>query len=267
MIAELIISFREGFEALLLVAILITFLKKTGRVQDLKYAILGGVLAVTAGLLAGGSVLAFYGGLEEDTRALFEGLTAYLAVIVLTYMIFWMAGKDVRGEVEEEASRKSAFGMALISFVFVVREAFETVLFITPFAVRDTSSAITGTVAGIALASVLTYLIVRAGYRFGLKKFFFITGVLLVLIAGGLAGYGTHEIVEFAEEKGMDNPLFDKAYSLGISETSILHSRGLIGSVFAVMFGYAVSAEWIRLIVHGIYLITILPMIVAKYRK
>jgi len=267
MIAELIISFREGFEAFLLVAILVTFLKKTGRERDLKYAYAGGILAVIAGLVAGGFVLTFYGGLEEDIKGLFEGLASYIAVIVLTYMIFWMASKDVKGEVEEEASTKGALGLAVISFIFVVREAFETVLFITPFAVRDGSSALSGVVAGLALASLLSYIIMKTGYRLSLKKFFFITSVLLVLIAGGLAGYGTHEMVEFAEEKGFDNPLFDQAYNLGISESSIYHNKGLIGSVFAVMFGYTVSAEWIRLIVHALYLIIILPMIIVKYRK
>jgi high-affinity iron transporter len=55
------------------------------------------------------------------------------------------------------------------------------------------------------------------------------------------------------------------AYRLPISADSIFHHKGLVGSVFAVMFGYAVSAEWVRVVVHLGYLAIVLPTVLRIY--
>jgi len=90
----------------------------------------------------------------------------------------------------------------------------------------------------------------------------------LVLLAGGLAGYGVHELVEYSEETGIDLAWpSEYAYVLDVSKDSPLHHKGLVGSIFAVMFGYTVNAEWAKVIVHSTYLATVLPMVVSVYRK
>ncbi|MGQ9780902.1 MAG: FTR1 family protein [Nitrososphaeria archaeon] len=91
---------------------------------------------------------------------------------------------------------------------------------------------------------------------------------MLILLAGGLAGYGTHELLEYYEENGFKVGWLSKpAYALAVPVDSPFHHKGVIGSIFAVMFGYTVSAEWARIIVHISYLTIALPLVVWVYRK
>jgi high-affinity iron transporter len=104
--------------------------------------------------------------------------------------------------------------------------------------------------------------------RINLRNFFYLTSILLIFLAGGLAGYGVHELLEYYEKTGVRiGWLAEPAYSLNIPEDSPLHHKGIVGSIFAVMFGYSISPEWARIIIHLIYLTIMLPIITWIYRK
>ncbi len=88
------------------------------------------------------------------------------------------------------------------------------------------------------------------------------------MLAGGLAGYGTHELLEYYENSGANTGWFGEvAFNLNIPSDNPFHHKGLIGSIFAVMFGYTTSAEWARIIVHLSYLAVMLPIIFFIYKK
>ncbi len=89
-----------------------------------------------------------------------------------------------------------------------------------------------------------------------------------MLLAGGLAGYGVHELVEYSGDIGVElGWLGEHAYALDIPENSLFHHKGAVGAIFAVMFGYTVKAEWARVIVHFTYLAIALPLVIWVYRK
>ncbi|KUH34529.1 ferrous iron transporter [Thermococcus celericrescens] len=268
-VGAFLITFREALEAAIIVAIIIAYLRRTNRANQIKDVWIGTALSVGVSVLLGIGVLKFYGGLEETE--LFEGIASYLAVIVLTSMIYWMAtkGKDIRAEIESKVSR-SIGPLALIGFTFVVifREGLETVLFLTPFMTQNLGGTLLGLIAGLAGALVLAYLIYGVGMRIDLRKFFYFSSILLVFVAAGLAGYGTHELIEWAEEEGYSlGFLASTAYDLGIPSESVWHHKGAIGSVFAVLFGYSVSMEWGRVLVQFGYLITALYLVLRAYGK
>ena len=269
MIGQLVITFREALEALLLVTILVAYLRKTRRERYIRSVVYGVLAALAVGVAIAASVMAVYGGLGEGTKELFEGTASLLAVVVLTYMVYWMAtkGKEIREDVERRVeSSRGSLAIAAASFVFVVREVIETILFLIPFAARDAVGTAVGGISGVAMALAISYGISTAGMSFNLRRFFYYSSILLILIAGGLAGYGVHELLEYAEEKNVElGWLASPAYDLGISENSPFHHKGIIGSVFAVLFGYTVKAEWLRLIVHGAYLAVAIPVIVRVY--
>ncbi|NOZ82849.1 MAG: ferrous iron transporter [Euryarchaeota archaeon] len=269
MLGQFVITFREAFEAMLLVAILVMYLRRTGREAHVRSAVYGAFGALVAGALIAGAVALIYGGLGEGNKELFEGVASLLAVVVLTYMVYWMAtrGSEIHREVERKiSSSRSHLAVALAAFIFVVREVIETVLFLTPFAARDAAATATGAIAGVLMAAVLSYGIFSLGMRFPLRRFFYYSSIMLVLIAGGLAGYGTHELLEYAEEQGYElGWLAEPAYNLGIGSDSPLHHKGVIGSIFAVLFGYTVKAEWLRVIVHAAYLAVALPAVHLAY--
>ncbi|MEE8232799.1 MAG: FTR1 family protein, partial [Thermoplasmata archaeon] len=112
----------------------------------------------------------------------------------------------------------------------------------------------------------LAYAVFRVGVRLDLRRFFFFTSILLILLAGGLFGYAIHELMEFATIQGTATGWWGQAaYTLPIASNSLFHHNGAIGSVFAVLFGYTIQPEWARLIVHLTYLAAILPLVILIY--
>jgi high-affinity iron transporter len=101
-----------------------------------------------------------------------------------------------------------------------------------------------------------------------LRRFFYYTSILLTLLAAGLAGYGTHELLEYSESIGLElGWVAEPAYALSISSDSAFHHKGAIGSILAVLFGYTVKAEWLRVIAHLTYLVIVLPLLIRTYSK
>jgi len=271
---QFLLAFREALEAALITAIILAYLVRTERKPLIRYVWYGIYLAVASSLVLGAFIWFIYGGLSGPTKALFEGVAALFAVFVLSSMIYWMAskGKELQREVEKRVKDIITRGatLALISFSFIVvfREGLETVLFLTPFLLEDAVGTIVGAFLGIILSLVLAYAMFIVGMKINIRKFFYFTSILLVLLAGGLAGYGVHEMVEYSEDVGIElGWLGEYAYDLGIPSESPFHHKGVIGSVFAVMFGYTVRAEWARVAVHVVYLTIALPMVVWVYRK
>ena len=274
MFGQFLLTFREALEAMLITMIVVGYLKRTGRGSLTRYVWLGVYLAVALSLVSGVSIYFIYGTLSESAKTLFEGVASFLAVFVLSYMIYWMAikGKHIKAEVERRVeaivTSGAILGIVSLSFVIVFREGLETVLFLTPFILKDVAGTLFGAFLGVAASLALAFLIYIVGMKISIRKFFYYTSTLLIFLAGGLAGYGIHELVEYFEYVGIDPGwLGEYAYVLPISEDSVLHHKGIIGSIFAVMFGYSVKAEWIRVIVHLLYLATALPFIIWIYRK
>lgn len=274
MIGQFLLAFREALEAALITAIILAYLSRTEKKQLMRYALYGVYIAVAASLGFGAAVWLISGGLSGSTKALFEGVAALLAVLILSSMIYWMAskGKELREEVERRVesivTRGATLALASFSFIVVFREGLETVLFLTPFLIDDAAGTLVGASLGLAAALILAYVVFIVGMKINVRRFFYFTSILLVLLAAGLVGYGVHELVEYSEEVGIElSWLGDSAYDLGIPPDSPFHHKGIIGSVFAVMFGYTVKAEWIRVITHIAYLAITLPLVVWVYRK
>lgn len=274
MIGQFLIAFRESLEAAVAVAIVNAYLARTGRRAFLRSSWLGAILAVAASLSVGVIVWLTYGALSAQDKALFEGAASILAVAVLSSMIYWMAsrGRGIRSGIERDTEKLVAsdqgIGLTIFSFVLVFREGVETVLFLLPFIVSDALASLSGGLGGVLAGVIVAYGVFVAGMRLSLSKFFYFTSLLLVLLAGGLAGYGVHELIEYSEGMGVDLGWFaEYAYSLDIPPDSLFHHKGLIGSVFAALLGYTVRAEWGRVLVHLAYLLVAIPSVLAAYRN
>jgi len=274
LIGQFLLAFREALEAALITAIILAYLKRTEKNPLSRYVWYGVHLAVAASLVSGASIWFMYGSLTRPAKALFEGVAALFAVLVLSSMIYWMAtkGRGLKKEVERrvEAIVTRGATLALISFSFIIvfREGLETVLFLTPFLLNDAINTLAGAFLGIIASLALAYAIFVVGMKINIRKFFYFTSILLVLLAGGLAGYGVHELVEYSEETGIKlGWLGEYAYVLDIPEDNPLHHKGVVGSILAVLFGYTVNAEWARVIVHLAYLAIALPLVVLVYKR
>ena len=208
MIGQYAITFREVLEAALITGIILAYLQRTEK-NDLSRFVWYGIIAAVAASIAVGFVIVLtYGGLDEASMKLFEGCAALIAVAVLTSMILWIAfkGKNIKGEVDQkvEAAVETGTSLSLIGlgFVVVFREGFETILFLTPMGASDINATIVGATLGLISSLFLAFLIYKVGLKIDLKKFFYLSSLLLILLAAGLAGYGIHELIEWQEATG-----------------------------------------------------------------
>ena len=196
--SSFLITLREGLEASLILAILLTYLKKTDRWADARFVWAGTAAAIGICLVAGIAIFIALDGLNGKVEYAVEGFIALLATAVLTHMIFWMRshartlGKELRDKVD--ASVGSA--LAIIAFVAVLREGLETVLFLlsAETATASGSDVVVGGLIGLALSVVIGFGVYRSGNRLNLRTFFNVTAVLLLLFAAGLAGKAVHEL-------------------------------------------------------------------------
>ncbi len=276
---SLLITFREALEAALIVAIMVTYLKKVGKGELTRYAYLGSGAAVVISLVLGVGIQMVYGGMSDVNAELFEGVASLTAVAVLTYMIFWMTkhSKNIRGELEEKldfaVSQGELYSIAALAFVAVFREGLETVLFLTTTFVQDAAGTIIGVISGTAIVLVLAVLLMRGTYQLDIKKFFGYTSILLIVFSAGLAGYGVHELIEAGENLGYDFGVFgDKPFDINPPVNPdgtypVLHEKGIAGSILKALVGYDGNPEWLRIIVYLGYWAVIGTYVFRTYIK
>ena len=172
--ASFLITLREGLEVSLVLAILISYLVKTGRSDETGAVWKGTGLAALLCLIAGIVIYAAIGGLHGTANQIVEGSIAVAAACVLTWMIFWMRtnarslGADLRGKVD---AATTVGALAAIAFVATVREGLETVLFLLSAETGSSSGAavVIGGVLGLAASAVLGWIIYKGGNRLNLR--------------------------------------------------------------------------------------------------
>jgi high-affinity iron transporter len=194
MLPTFVIGLREGLEAALIVGIIAAFLGAHGRRDALPKVWLGVGLAVLICLGFGIGLHVLSDSLDFTQQERLETVVGAFAVIMVTYMVLWMSkhSKNIKGDLEGAASAALAKGstraLVVMAFLAVLREGFETVVFLLAVAQSSTSSglALTGALVGIVIAAGVGYGIYRGGVRLNMARFFRITGAVLVIVAAGL---------------------------------------------------------------------------------
>ena len=237
MLASTLITLREGLEAALIVGILLGYLKKIGS-MDKRGAVWAGVAAAVVASVALAMLLQKLGAqLEGQTEEIFEGATMFLAVAVLTYMIFWMRyqGRHLRQAFEQEVraalSGQQGWALAGLAFFAVFREGVETALFLSAAGFASGGvSVLWGGLLGLVIAVALGWLIFNTVAHIPVNRFFEVTSLLLLFFAAGLMAHGIHEF----EEAGLLPSLIAPVYDIN----AVLPEQSLVGSFLAALFGY-----------------------------
>jgi high-affinity iron transporter len=199
-----VVVLREGFEACLVVGLILAVLAKTGQARQHGRAVwLGVAAAVAFSVVVGGALFALFGELEGTGEAIFEGVAMLVASAVLTWMVFWMRrqARTIGGHLREQVGRavRSGGGLALaaVAFVGVAREGLETALFLF-VSVGDEGAleTILGGLLGLAAAVGLGVALYRGSVRLDLRRFFLVTGLLVIALAAYLLYGGLHELAE-----------------------------------------------------------------------
>ncbi len=237
MIPTFVIALREGVEASLIIGIIAAFLVKEGRRDTLRQMWAG--VAVAIALCVGVAVVLRVVGhdLPERGQASLETAIGLVAVAAVTYMIVWMRrnARGFKAALEGDAASALAAGstMALVAMAFlaVLREGFETSVFLLAAFqdAADTTAAGAGAVIGLVAALAIGLGLYRGGVRINLARFFRVTGLVLVFVAAGLLATSIHT----AHEAGLFNGLQGQAIDL----SWLVKPNTVSGSLLTGMLG------------------------------
>lgn len=200
MFPAFLITLREGLEAFLIIAISLTYLRKTGR-SGLVPAVHWGIgLSI---LISIGAAFLFS---RASNQALWEGVLALVAAALVATLIvhMWRHGKRLKREIETrlEASAlqlgaKAFVGVFLFTVLMITREGMETALLMGTLIFQNSPVAITaGAAGGVLCAAFVAWLWSKYGHRVNLALFFQVTAVFLAVFVVQLVIYGLHELTE-----------------------------------------------------------------------
>jgi high-affinity iron transporter len=248
MLPTFVIGLREGLEASLIVGIVAAFLRRNGRPNDMWSLWVGvgaGVFLCTAGGIA---LRITEQNLPQQQQEALETVVGLVAVAFVSWMIIWMRGHahELKGELEANAAAALAAGssgaLIMMAFLAVLREGFETSVFLLALlqSSNDTAATVTGAVLGIAVAIVIGYGVYRGGVRINMARFFKITGVVLVLVAAGLLATAAHT----AHEATWLNTLQGQAFNL----EWLVHPGSVRAALLTGMFGLQPRPVWAEVI-------------------
>lgn len=267
-IPGLIMGFREGLEAFLIVVILFRYLEKIKQLQYKRNIYMGAGLGIAFSLIVGLILYLISRSLgnAEQLAKLWESIASLIALILVTTFIVWMIknGSNMVREVESKAQQNlSPTGILLISTIMIAREGTEIAIF--TFAGNYGFVSI---LIGLILALIIAVLIYFSLLKVNIKTLFNITLIYLILQAGFLLGYGIHEGLSALKDLGYiasDNFLLAKAFNL--QDTIFDHKNGIIGLPLFVLIGWYSRPEWIQFIAHLGYVIILLLYLYYQRKK
>ena len=262
MIPTFVIFLREGVEASMIVAILLSYLDQIGQRRHFRDVFLGVGAALVLVLGGGiGAYLAIHQYSGSTVQTVFETVTYLLAALVLTYMTFWMQAHsrtmtdELRRRSDVAIEGRTRWGLGLLAFQAVGREGLETMVFTLAIVFASSAQAPTagkgrgllvGAVLGLAVALVIAYAIFRLGKRLNLGLFFRIVGIVLMVFAAGLLA----DAVENMQELGW-LPFWDHVLW---STSTFLSEDSTLGDVFHSLLGYADHPTVLQFLVWAGYL-------------
>jgi high-affinity iron transporter len=250
-----VIGLREGLEAALIVGIVAAFLGRQGRRDALRQVWIGVGIAITICIGIAVVLQVVSSDLPQRGQEGLETVVGLFAVVMVTYMVLWMRrhARDLRGQLEGAAAAALASGSAralvMMAFLAVLREGFETAVFLlaTFHASGNAAASAAGAVLGIALAVVLGYGIYRGGVRINLSRFFRVTGVVLVVVAAGLVMTAAHS----ANEAGWLTIGQVQAFDL----SWLVHPGTPLSAIVTGVLGLQPFPVWAEVVAYVVYLV------------
>jgi high-affinity iron transporter len=187
-----------------MIGLILAFLNKTGQRERHGRAVwLGVVAALISSLIIGAILFAAVGELTGSAEKLYEGTAMLFAASVVTWMVFWMRkqarslGGHLRSQVGDAVLAGGGAALAFVAFVGVAREGLESALFLFASVSDD---GIVRTIVGGALGALGAVTLGLAFYRgtikLDLRRFFMVTGVMVIGFAAYLIAGGMHEFAE-----------------------------------------------------------------------
>ena len=260
MLTALLIMLREGFEAALVVAIVYAYIRRIDR-PELAVPMWQGVAAAAALSVGVGIVVHLtVESLEGNARLLAFAAVSMLAVVVLTWMIFWMRRQahrikgELQGSVDQAITAGGDVRLAVmgVAFLAVAREGLEAALFLIAAATTEDGWAVlVGGLLGLAGASVLGFLVVLGGRRLPMRQFFTVTGLVLIVFAAGLVS----RTVLWLQAAGDLGTVWNNVYDLTAYRWLTVTTES--GRFLGAMFGWDPRPSIEQVVAYLAFLVTV----------
>lgn len=256
MLVPFLIMLREGIEAALIVGIIASYLRQTGRGEWMTAVWIGVFLAGALALFVGGGLEMVSAEFPQKQQELFEGLVGLLAVIILSSMVFWMrkVARSIKHELHVSldaalaGSKNQTYALIGMVFFAVAREGLETVFFLLAvFQQSEGIGAPLGALLGLLLAIAIGVAIYKGSMRLNLSRFFRWTGLFILVVAAGILATSVQALHEAGLWNHFQTVVFDVSATLPMD--------GPTGSILAGMFGYQDAPTISTLSVYLVYLI------------
>lgn len=201
------ILLREGLEAFLIILVILGVLNSVGATESVKYVHGGWILALLIGVVSWfftESLLA----MSSVQRELMEGAGSIIAVGLLLYIGFWLHDKThvahwkefVEDRIQHLVDQNNRWGLAVLSFIVVFREAFESVIFLSSINIKSaaagSSGILFGTVSAIFAVIILGFFLVKFSTKLPIRSLFKYSSMAMAVLAVILVGKGIHEFQE-----------------------------------------------------------------------
>ncbi|WP_225774585.1 iron uptake transporter permease EfeU [Pseudomonas sp. Marseille-Q5115] len=267
MLVPFLIMLREGIEAALIVGIIASYLKQTGRGEWMPAVWVGVFLAVAVALLAGGGLELASAEFPQKQQELFEGVIGLLAVGILSSMVFWMrkVARSIKHTLHASldtalaGSRNQVFALIAMVFFAVAREGLETVFFLLAvFQQSEGTGAPLGALLGLMVAVAVGVALYRGSLNLNLSRFFRWTGLFILAVAAGILANSVQALHEAGVWNGLQHVVFDWSAQLPVDSPA--------GAVLAGMFGYQDTPTVSTLGAWAGYLVIALALFFAPVR-
>lgn len=253
MLAGMLITIREGLEAFLITGILLGYLARIDQRGLARYVWAGTAAGVVVGV---GLALALQAAAvhfaEGHGAPLFEIAASALAVPILSYMVLWMQrqARGIKAAIEARAAAAISAGqlavLAFLAFITVLREGLETAVFLSALATRASGeSLLPGALLGLLAAIAIAYAYFALTVRLDLRKFFVVTGTLLLFIAAGLCAHVFMALAELG---------FPVVVERVWSTKWLLDSESLAGRLLHAFIGYHDEPNLLQVLAYFGYL-------------
>lgn len=225
LLASFIIIFREGLEAILVIAAISAYLVRSGNQTMVKVVYMSSLAAIFASVLAAIALHSIF-DISGANQEVIEGCAMLLATVVLFFVSNWMFSKAeaeawksyVEGKVQTAVTSGSSFALGFAAFLAVFREGAETILFYQAM-LSESKDYMDMIWYGLGIGCVvlaIIFVVIRFGtMKLPIKPFFIGTSFLMYIMAIAFAGGGVKELQE--------------ADLISVTPVEFIHSIGILG--------------------------------------
>lgn len=262
--AAIVIAFREGMEAFLILGIVLAFLQQSGFVSAKRYAWAGFIAGVFLSLILAVAFALFIDGFEsEDLQYNISLFVLFVAIILLTYMVFWMRHHSTASLTEAIGSSNNQKWITFfLIFSAVLREGLETALFSLSLVMEDEAlvmPVLTGLVVGLLLSALVVALCFRWAVKMPIKQMFLYSSYLIIFIVAGLVSLLVQGLQGYRYLPEIISPLFNISF--------VLSNESVLGKVLQVLIGYDATPSLLQFGGWSLYLVSIFLIIKLRGKR